>query len=82
MEQWFTILVLKIVNDINGYVRVGIFMKLISCSWDGQLKTLMEVIGVSNSLFDVEKGEVVNRNKKKFITFKRGLWLNWESHMI
>jgi len=63
MEQWLTILVLKIVNDTNGYVCVGIFMKLISCSQDGQLKTLMEVIGVGNSLSDVEGGEVVNRNK-------------------
>jgi len=63
MEQWLTILVLKIVNDTNDYVHVGIFMKLISCSQDGQLKTLMEVIGVGNSLSDVEGGEVVNRNK-------------------
>jgi hypothetical protein len=37
----------------------------------------MEVNGVGNSLFDVEGGEVVNRNKKKkenfYITIKRGL---------
>ena len=31
MEKWLTILVLKIVNDTNGYVHVGIFMKLNSC---------------------------------------------------
>ena len=66
MEQWLTILVLKIVKDANGYVRVGIFMKLISCSWDGQLKTLMEVIGVSNSLFDVEGGRS-SQQKQKFL---------------
>jgi len=42
----------------------------------------MEVNGVGNSLFDVEGGEVVNKNKKKrrrrrrensYITIKRGL---------
>jgi hypothetical protein len=42
--------------DIGSYVRVDIFMKLISCSWDGQLKTLMEVIGVGNSLFRYGRG--------------------------
>ena len=54
MKQRLTILVLKIVNDINGYVRVDIFMKLISCFQDGQLKTLIEVISVGYSLFDME----------------------------
>jgi len=65
----------KIVNDINGYVRVGIFMKLISYSWDGQLKTLMEVIGVSNSLFDVKGGRSSQQKQFFLKTFKRGLWL-------
>jgi hypothetical protein len=38
-------------------IRVDIFMKLISCFQDGQLKILMEVIGVGNSPPNVGEGK-------------------------
>ena len=63
-------------------ICIDIFMKLICYFEDGQLKTLIEVISVNNSFFYVEEGEVVKRNKKKYITLKRGLQLCLETHMI
>jgi len=58
-------------------------MKLISCFQDGQLKILMEVIGVDNSPPNAKGGGgKSSQHKQIFITLKKGLWLYLESHMI